>query len=92
MEIVYSELRAHLAECLDKTQVSDEPIIVTRKGVQEAVIISKAQYDQLIHPRNLSVREEYAQWKAGCTEGEMEGEDPFASVRERLDEGRDVSF
>ncbi len=46
-EIAVSEARNHLAELIDSTRRSGDPVIVTRRGRRVAVILDHEAYEQL---------------------------------------------
>ncbi|WP_419911059.1 type II toxin-antitoxin system Phd/YefM family antitoxin [Candidatus Poriferisodalis sp.] len=48
MEVAVSEARNRLAEVIDDTRRSGEPVSVTRRGRRVAVILSSEAFDQLV--------------------------------------------
>lgn len=47
-EMAVSEARDHLADLIDTTRRSGEPIYVTRRGRRVAVILDPESYDKLV--------------------------------------------
>ena len=47
-ELAVSEARNHLAEVIDRTRRSGEPISVTRRGRRVAVIVDAEAFDRLV--------------------------------------------
>ncbi len=47
-ELAVSEARDHLAEVIDQTRRSGEPIYVTRRGRRVAVIVDADAYERVI--------------------------------------------
>lgn len=47
-EMAVSDARSHLAELIDETGRSGEPVYVTRRGRRVAVILDAGTYDRLI--------------------------------------------
>ncbi len=48
MEVAVSEARNRLAEVIDDTRRSGEPVSVTKRGRRVAVILSSEAFDQLV--------------------------------------------
>ena len=46
--IPFSEYRSNLAACFDRVNETHRPLIVTRKGRADAVLISAADFDPLM--------------------------------------------
>ena len=51
--MTYSESRARYAEVLDKVIDDAEPIIITRAGHENVVIVSQREYDSLVETVHL---------------------------------------
>ncbi len=47
-EMAVSEAREHLAELIESTHRSGEPVYVTRRGRRVAVILDPAEYERII--------------------------------------------
>jgi prevent-host-death family protein len=47
-EIAVSEARNHLAEAIDQTRQSGEPVYVTRRGRRVAVIVDAETFERLV--------------------------------------------
>jgi prevent-host-death family protein len=47
-DIAVSEAREHLADVIDTTRRSGEPVYVTRRGHRVAVIVDAEAYDRLV--------------------------------------------
>lgn len=86
--IPYSELRAHLAETLERLEVRDEPIYISRRGEPAGVLLSVAQYRRLSGD-DLGFGDALAAWRQRHAEtlaadaGAGDDAEPFADVRDR---------
>lgn len=71
--VTYSHARQHLAEILDKVSRERAPVIVTRQGAENAVVMSQSEFNgwmETVHllssPANAEhLRRSIAQLKAG---------------------------
>ena len=90
--IPYSELRAHLAETLQRLEVRDEPLYISRRGEPAGVLLSVAHYHRL-SGADLGFGDALLAWRqrhaAALAAEEAAGDDawpdadPFADVRDR---------
>jgi antitoxin YefM len=73
--VTYSHARQHLAGLMDKVTADREPVIVTRQGAENVVIMSQSEFEgwkETVHllssPANLAhLRRSIAQLDAGTT-------------------------
>ncbi len=86
--IPYSELRAHLAETLERLEARDKPIYISRRGEPAGVLLSVAQYRRLSGD-DVAFGDAMAAWRlrhaeALAADAETDGDaDPFADVRDQ---------
>jgi prevent-host-death family protein len=86
--IPYSELRAHLAETLERLEARDEPLYISRRGAPAGVLLSVAQYRRL-RGDDLGFADAMLAWRerhAAALAAEAaagDDPDPFADVRDR---------
>lgn len=90
--IPFSDLRTHLAETLRALERGTEPMVISRRGEPAAVLMSMAQYRQLLGQVD-GPAARLAAWRARTlTPGAHEPEDdPWADVRDRSP-GRPVTW
>ncbi|WP_354681805.1 type II toxin-antitoxin system Phd/YefM family antitoxin [Cupriavidus necator] len=87
--IPFSEARAHLADALRGVEVSQEPLMISRRGQAAGVLMSWSQYRQLVGSSSgFSAR--LAEWRKSYAAEEDEG-DPFEQLRQP-DGGREFSW
>ncbi len=84
-----AEAREHLPSIVHDAEAGT-PIELTRRGKPVAMLVSIDEF------RRLSSRREgfwsaYQRWRATVDPADLEGDDPFADVRDRSP-GRDVDF
>jgi prevent-host-death family protein len=77
--IPLSEVRAHLAETLQRIEQTQEPVLISRRGQAKTVLLSLSQFNQLSAPAN-SFQQRLVQWRgtylheaAGGETGVFEG-------------------
>ena len=83
--IPYSHMRAHLAETLDRLEVREEPVFISRRGEPAAVLMSVTQYARLLDQAD-GPAARLAAWRARTTrdlQAAQDEPDPWADVRER---------
>jgi prevent-host-death family protein len=90
MQIIpFSEARAHLAETLHQLETDQHPLLISRRGKAAAVLISPAQYQQLIGAdQGFAAR--LAQWRTDYA-SDLPEVDPFTQLRDST-QGRDFSW
>ena len=88
--IPFSAARAHLAETLHQIEEANTPLMISRRGQGAGVLMSVAQYRQLVAPsQSFSAR--LANWRATQIDGTDDAPDEFESLRDRSS-GRDFSW
>ena len=87
--IPFSEARAHLADTLRELETTQTPLLISRRGKAAGVLISPAQYQQLLGtPKGFTNR--LAQWRKNYAQAAAEI-DPYAQVRDSTT-GRDFTW
>ncbi|MFC0040636.1 type II toxin-antitoxin system Phd/YefM family antitoxin [Actinomadura rayongensis] len=74
-----ADVRAHLADVIDRARREDTPTIITRRGRQEAVVIDVQEYRRL---RELAESAEEAWLNKLADEAETEGTEGSVSLEE----------
>lgn len=87
--IPFSEARAHLADTLHQLEIQQSPLLISRRGKAAAVLISPAQYNQLIGAESGFIAR-LTQWRKNYSDDLPEA-DPFTELRDAV-EGRDFSW
>lgn len=87
--IPFSEVRAHLADALRELEIKQTPVVISRRGKAAGVLISPAQYQQLVgSPQGFASR--LAQWRMDYAPAVTDA-DPFTQLREPS-AGREFSW
>ncbi|POM26185.1 hypothetical protein BTM25_05740 [Actinomadura rubteroloni] len=84
-----ADVRAHLADVIDRARREDTPTIITRRGRQEAVVLDVQEYRRL---REVAESAEEAWLNRLADEAESEGTEGSVSLEEmaallRADQG-----
>ena len=74
-----AEVRAHLADVIDRARREETPTIITRRGKQEAVVIDVEEYRQL---RRLAEASEEAWLNELADQAEAEGTEGSVTLEE----------